>query len=57
MNAYIGCSCKSCRKWKSERKANSKKLKGGERIRVKCLLKKGVEDIPNQIKVIREIYS
>ena len=57
MNAYIGCSCKSCRKLKSERKANSKKLKGGERMRVKCLLKKGVEEIPNQIKVIHEIYS
>ena len=57
MNAYIGCSCKSCRKWKSARRANIKKLKGGERLRVKNLLKKGIEEIPNQIKVIREIYS
>ena len=57
MNAYIGCSCKSCRKRKSERRANIKKLKGGERLRVKNLLKKGIEEIPNQIKVIREMYS
>jgi len=57
MNAYIGCSCKSCRKWKSARRANIKKLKGGERLRVKNLLKKGIEEIPDQIKVIREIYS
>jgi len=57
MIAYIGCSCKSCRKRKSERRANIKKPKGGERLRVKNLLKKGIEEIPNQIKVIREIYS